>query len=24
VGEVPDPEVRNFIQDCVKEWEKGR
>jgi hypothetical protein len=24
VGDVPDPEVRNFIQDCVKEWEKGR
>ena len=24
VGEVPDPEVRNFIQACVKEWEKGR
>jgi hypothetical protein len=24
VGEVPDPEVRNFIQECVKEWEKGR
>jgi len=24
VGEVPDLEVRNFIQDCVKEWEKGK
>jgi hypothetical protein len=24
VGEVPDPDVRNFIQECVKEWEKGR
>jgi hypothetical protein len=24
VGDVPDPEVRNFIQDCVKEWEKGK
>jgi hypothetical protein len=24
VGEVPDLEVRNFIQECVKEWEKGR
>ncbi len=24
VGDVPDPEVRGFIQDCVKEWEKGR
>jgi hypothetical protein len=24
VGDVPDPEVRNFIQECVKEWEKGR
>jgi hypothetical protein len=24
VGDVPDLEVRGFIQDCVKEWEKGR
>jgi hypothetical protein len=24
VGDVPDPEVRGFIQECVKEWEKGR
>jgi hypothetical protein len=24
VGDVPDPDVRNFIQECVKEWEKGR
>ncbi len=24
VGEVPDPEVRNFIQECVKEWENVR
>jgi len=24
VGDVPDPDVRNFIQECVKEWENGR
>jgi hypothetical protein len=24
VGDVPDPDVRDFIQQCVKEWEKGR
>jgi hypothetical protein len=24
VGDVPDLEVRNLIQDCVKEWEKGK
>jgi hypothetical protein len=24
VGDVPDLEVRDFIQECVKEWEKSR
>jgi hypothetical protein len=24
VDDVPDPEVRNFIQECAKEWEEGR
>jgi hypothetical protein len=24
VGDVPDLEVRSFIQECVKEWEKGK
>lgn len=22
VGEIPDPEIKKFIQDCVAEWEK--